>query len=110
MTFFQPNPGPDRPCPICGTPRPHSPRYPNHVCASCVERAVDDAGRRLAFFNTSLLGGFGVSFAETGEVIDAAGDARACTIDGVPCVAREARFGGVVVQPVPGTGTGTDSG
>ena len=100
MTFLQPNPGPDRPCPICRTPRPHSPRYPQHVCATCVERAADQQGRRLAFFNTSLLGGFGVSLADTGEVIDAEGDECACTIDGVRCVAREARFGGVVVQPV----------
>jgi hypothetical protein len=78
------------------------------VCATCVERAVDDAGRGLAFFNTSLLGGFGVSFADTGEVIDAAGDARACTIDGIRCVSREARFGGVVVQPSPDNDIGQE--
>ena len=101
LTFFQPNPGPDRPCPICGTPRPHSPRYPEHVCAACVERAVDEAGRRLTFFNTSLLGGFGAGYAESGERVLPETDEQSCFIDGVRCVAREARFGGIVVQPVP---------
>jgi hypothetical protein len=102
LTFFQPNPGPDRPCPICGTPRPHSPRYPDHVCAACVERAVDDDGRRLTFFNTSLLGGFGAGYPETGERVLPELDEQECLIDGVRCVAREARFGGIVVRPVPG--------
>lgn len=109
MTFFQPNPGPDRRCPICGTPRPHSPRYPEHVCAACVDRAVDDAGRRLSFFNPNLLGGFAVAYTDTGQVIHAAGDAYACIIDGVRCVAREARFGGIVVQPAQPTPGGGDA-
>jgi hypothetical protein len=99
LTFFQPNPGPDAPCPICGAPRPHSPRYPDHVCATCVDRAVDDVGRRLSFFNLTLTGGFGAAFAETGERLETPRDAQTCFIDGVRCVAREARFGGIVVQP-----------
>jgi ADP-ribosyl-[dinitrogen reductase] hydrolase len=100
MTFFQPNAGPDRPCPICGTPRPHSPRYPNHVCATCVERAVDGDGRPLEFFNPELLGGFAAAYRGTGERLSTPRDEQECRIDGVRCLAREAHFGGIVVEPV----------
>ena len=99
LSFFQPNPGPEAPCPICGAPRPHSPRYPDNVCADCVARAVDETGRPLTFFNTSLTGGFGAAYADTGERLDTPGEACLCFIDGVRCRAREAYFGGVVVQP-----------
>ena len=99
LTFFQPNPEPDTPCPICGVPRPHSPRYPDNVCADCVGRAVDETGRRLEFFNLTLTGGFGAAYADTGERLDTPRDAQTCFIDGVRCRAREARFGGIVVQP-----------
>jgi hypothetical protein len=99
LTFFQPNPGPDAPCPICGSPQPHSPRYPDCVCADCVGRAVDETGRRLEFFNLTLSGGFGVAYADTGERLDAPLAGQPCFIDGVRCRAREARFGGIVVQP-----------
>ena len=66
-----------------------------------MHRAVDEAGRRLTFFNTSLLGGFGAGYAETGERVLPESDEQTCFIDGVRCLAREARFGGIVVQPVP---------
>jgi hypothetical protein len=98
ISFFQPNPGPDAPCPICGSPRPGSPRYPDHVCAECVGRARSEDGRPLRFFNLDLSGGIGAEYADTGE-------ARAsleCLVDGVRCRADEARFGGVVVRPVSG--------
>lgn len=99
LTFFQPNPGPDAPCPVCGQPRPHSPRYPKNVCADCVERAVDESGRRLTFFNLTLTGGFGAANVDTGERLETPLDQATCFIDGVRCLAREARFGGIVVQP-----------
>lgn len=99
LSFFQPNPGADAPCPICGAPRPHSPRYPDAVCAACVGRAVDEGGRRLDFFNLTLTGGFGAAHADTGERLETPGDAQPCFIDRVRCMAREARFGGIVVQP-----------
>ena len=102
LTFFQPNPGPPTPCPVCGGPRPHSPRYPDHVCADCVARATDEAGRPLAFFNATLLGGFGAAYADTGERLPTPDEEQACHIDGVRCIAREARFGGIVVQPARG--------
>jgi len=95
LTFFQPNPGPDEPCPLCESPRPHSPRYPDNLCADCVGRAVDETGRPLTFINLTLTGGFGAAYADTGE----RRDSHVCFIDGVRCWADEAYFGGVVVRP-----------
>jgi hypothetical protein len=97
LTFFQPNPGPDGPCPVCAMPRPSSTRYPQNVCADCVGRAEDGTGRRLRFFNTDLSGGFGAAYVDNGEARDSDG----CFIDGRRCRAREARFGGIVVEPRP---------
>ena len=95
INFFQPNAGPDQPCPICGSPRPSSERYPNHVCAECVDRAVDENGRGLSFSNADLSGGFVAVYTGTGEPREGG----ICFVDGIRCEAREARFGGVVVIP-----------
>ena len=101
LSFFQPNPGADAPCPICGRPRPHSPRYADAVCADCVARAADAEGRPLSFSNRfpESVGGFMAVYADTGERVGTAGDSCLCFIDGVRCQAREAYFGGIVVQP-----------
>lgn len=99
LSFFQPNPGPDAPCPLCGAPRPHSPRYPNCVCADCVERAVDESGRPLRF-NAAVGVGFAATYADTGEPRES----HVCFINGVECQANEAYFGGVVVRPAAAKG------
>lgn len=101
LSFFQPNPGPDEPCPICGAPRPHSPRYPRAVCTGCVARAVDGAGRPLTFSNLfpESLGGFQAVYADTRERLVTSGDSCVCFVGGLRCRAREAYFGGVVVEP-----------
>jgi hypothetical protein len=101
LSFFQPNPGSDQPCPVCATPCPQSPRYPDNICADCVMRAVDECGRSLVFSNLfpESLGGFQALYADTGERLDTPEDGCLCFIDGVRCWAREAYFGGVVVQP-----------
>jgi hypothetical protein len=96
LSFFQPNPGPDEPCPICASPRPRSERYPRALCADCVDRAQDETGRRLRFFNTSLSGGFGAEYADDGSPRES----HLCFVDGVRCQADEARFGGIVIRPV----------
>ncbi len=61
---------------------------------------MDENGRPLDLFNPELLGGFTAAYRDTGERLDTPRDQRACVIDGVRCVAREAHFGGIVVQPV----------
>lgn len=72
-------------------------RYPRYVCATCAAKARSADGRPLRFFNLSLSGGFGAEYADTDEPYDGS----ICYIDGVKCLADEARFGGIVIQVVP---------
>jgi hypothetical protein len=53
-------------------------------------------GQPLRFFNLSWSSGFGAEFADTAEPYESA----ICYIDGVKSLADEARFGGIVIQPV----------
>ncbi len=59
LSFFQPNPVLPAVPGLRDAP-PHSPRYPDCVCADCVRRAVDERGRSLVFSNLfpESLGGF----------------------------------------------------
>ena len=84
----------DKACPICGERMRDDPRYPRQVCGTCVERACDEEGRPLRFYNTSLSGGFLARTLDTGEDRES----HVCFIDGVRCWADEARIGGVAVQ------------
>jgi hypothetical protein len=83
-------------CPICSTAVAPMARYPRYVCASCEMKACAADGRSLRFFNLSLSGGCGAEYADTGESYGSS----ICYIDGVQCRADEARFGGIVIQPV----------
>lgn len=85
-----------QPCPICGTPQRANPRYPRYVCRACTERAVDDRGRPVQAYNTHVMG-YGVQLLVTGT--DEKLDTTTLFIDGIACEAREARFGGIVIQP-----------
>ena len=64
-----------------------------------MNRAVDEQGRELEFFNPELLGGFAAAYRDTGERLATPRDDQACMIDGERCLAREAHFGGIVVEP-----------
>lgn len=93
------------PCPICGSPTAHTDRYPASVCIDCANRAADSAGRRIVGYNEGMSGGLIVFYAETerGPQSELAGevmDTGRCYIDGIECTIGEARFGGVVIQPV----------
>jgi hypothetical protein len=81
-------------CPICLVEVEPSRRYPRYVCDNCADRAADEAGRIVTFYNTSLSGGFIAKYADTGEERDS----HVCFIDGVECRADEAYFGGIVIQ------------
>lgn len=87
-------------CPICRAPQARNDRHPRHACEACAARAVDAEGRPVRFSNASLSGGLRSS-SQGAPVV--AGTAN-CFIDGVPCVAEEGRFGGVVIQPAAPTG------
>lgn len=81
-------------CPVCRRAVEPSLRYPRCVCADCASRASSFDGRRLAFANTDVFGGFEARYADTGEPYDG----HDCFIDGVRCRAGEARFGGIVIE------------
>ena len=81
-------------CPICSVEMQKWDRYPNLVCAECAERASDESGRRLKFYNESLSGGFVACFSDNGDEWKG----HTCYIDGVKCRADEHRFGGIAIE------------
>jgi hypothetical protein len=83
-------------CPLCRVKVTPSQRYPRYLCADCDGKATDEDGRLLVFSNESFSGGFIAQYADTGE----ARDSHLCFVDGVKCRADEARFGGIIIQPV----------
>ena len=83
-------------CPICQVELRKNPRYPNYICIDCSNKASDISGRRLAFFNLSFSGGYGVSYLDTDEKYDS----HICYIENVKCYADEARFGGIVIEKI----------
>jgi len=90
-------------CPHDGTPAPHqSERYFDALCWACVERATDAAGRRVALYNADLMGGFEAVHADDHTPCGSVTQSGLVLIDGVSFQASEARFGGIVVRPVPG--------
>jgi len=92
---------PDHFCPACGATRKAFLRYPWHLCNDCRKRAVDGAGRALEFANESLSGGF--MFRYAGEDDDGWRPCLAviALVDARPVRIAEARFGGIVAEPVP---------
>jgi len=49
---------------------------------------------RSGFYNIDASGGFQAFYADT----DAPYPSHACEVDGIPCRADEARFGGIVIE------------
>ncbi|MGA5304205.1 hypothetical protein ACPCHT_30105 [Nucisporomicrobium flavum] len=86
-------------CPICGTEVRPNPRYPDHLCQDCAARAVDADGRPLKLFNVSATGGFAAIYADDETPAEAVTRDHIVFVDGVRCVADEARFGGTVIRP-----------
>ena len=87
-------------CPACGTPLKAFLRYPWHLCKDCRNRAVDGAGRALAFGNEGLSGGFMFRYADDGDDGWIACRAVIALVSGRPVYITEARFGGVVAEPL----------
>lgn len=83
-------------CPICSVHVEVSERYPNYVCSDCAKKAKSESGSPLQFYNEGFGGGFVAIFADTNEKYDS----HFCFIDDVRCIADEARFGGIVIQPI----------
>ncbi|MFY0635666.1 MAG: hypothetical protein JXQ91_17775 [Vannielia sp.] len=75
-------------------------RYPWHFCRDCLKSACDGAGRRIVTGNTHAYGGFGWRFEdEPSEAVRECGGVIA-VIAGRPVYIHEARFGGVVAEPM----------
>ncbi len=84
-------------CPICQQEVDYSSRYPKHLCSACMDLTADAEGRPLTFYNISISGhGCQGEYKDTGERY--AGDT--CYVKGIPCKAKEHRFGGIVVEVV----------
>lgn len=81
-------------CPICSASLDPVPRYPCYVWGDCASKAVAADGRQLQFSNVDFSGGFEASYADTDETYAS----HACWIDGIPCHADEAHFGGIVIE------------
>jgi hypothetical protein len=81
-------------CPVCGNEKHENKRYPLYVCAACSAKIEDESGRRLTITNTNTGDGIIIAYADTGEERKS----RECLVQGVRCYARQAHFGGVVIQ------------
>ena len=87
-------------CPITGEDTPtYSEQYPSTVSSTAQQRAVDDKGRSVAFFNASMGGGLLAQHKNQDGTIEEDSNAR-CWIDGIACTAVEFRTGGVGVIPL----------
>jgi hypothetical protein len=81
-------------CPVCSRDVKANPRYPGYVCSPCSKRATAPDGRHVEFFQSGPLGLLHARYTETGEPYVS----EECDIDGTPCLARVAHFGGIVIQ------------
>ena len=86
-------------CPGCGTAQKAFLRYPWHFCNSCRRQACDRAGRHFVFGNTGLGGGFAFGYANDEARYTCMG--VICLIHSRPAYVHEARFGGIVAEPLP---------
>ena len=83
-------------CPICQNSMIYTSRYPDEICKNCVGRATDGHGRYLKFYNRTISKGYIAFYADA--------DGReeyyssVCYVSRQRCEAKEARFGGIVVE------------
>ena len=94
------NPGPDHFCPGCGAPQKRFDRYPWYFCGACLAEAADRDGRKLVFGNSSVFGGFEWAYADDPENYDDTATIVICYIRNREVTVQEARFGGIVAQPM----------
>lgn len=83
-------------CPICQKEVAVNERYPNYICEECASKTTDKEGRPVEYFNTTILG-----TGCQGRYKDASSEiynSNHCYVNGILCIAEEARFGGIVIQ------------
>jgi DNA-directed RNA polymerase subunit RPC12/RpoP len=83
-------------CPICQKEVGVNERYPKYICTDCSSKTTDIEGRPVDYFNTTLLGaGCQGKYKDTTSEIYSSNH---CYVNGILCIAEEARFGGIVIQ------------
>ena len=89
-------------CSNCKAMVANNPRYPKAICSTCLSKdKYNEDGLLVEFYNIDLSGGLKVICKNTaGEIIaeDNTHCEYICYIDSKAFVAREARFGGIVIQ------------
>ena len=79
----------------------YNPRYPKYICKECRKlKIIDEHGFELTFSNIDMGGGLLVKFWKNGKLIkkDAKQTRMKCYIEGIEYEAKEARFGGIVIE------------
>ncbi len=84
-------------CPNCGESVKKYSRYPNYLCRNCVKLITDKNGRKVAFYNTHLLG-YGCQGYYVDRVKKEKYNSNICFIRNQKYFVEEARFGGIVIQ------------
>jgi hypothetical protein len=83
-------------CPVCQKEVGVNERYPKYICKECSSKTTDIEGRPVVFFNENS-DGSGCK----GEYKDSNSESyksNQCYVNGVLCIAEEARYGGIVIQ------------
>lgn len=86
-------------CPACGGIGRGSPRYPAALCYSCEADLIDESGRAVQVSNSDMWSGVEIRASQSTLPKD-----TRLFVNGIECRAREARFGGIVVQPLAAWG------
>lgn len=86
-------------CPGCGAEQRPNSRYPWSFCHTCLGKAETGSGAKLGFGNSSLGGGLDYWLADQPQARVSARRVL-CHILGRPVQVGEARFGGVVAEPL----------
>jgi len=71
-------------CPICNEAVKANPRYPNYVCSNCLADGLEVNGNKVLVSEVDVQSDVEIS----------------CIVKGVNCTAKEAHFGGTVVQTI----------
>ncbi len=91
---------PDHFCPGCAKPQKAFLRYPWYFCQDCVDRAKDHGGQGIGFYERTLHGG--LAWYDKADPVRLHKNLISvyCLIDGRPVMISEARFGGIVAEPL----------
>ena len=84
-------------CPHCKNERGFSQRYPKAICRTCYSETTDNKGKPVEYFNTHALG-HGCQGYYVGTEQKETYNSEICYINRIEYVAKEARFGGIVIQ------------